>query len=604
MKAIQLFVFILLTCSLSAQTDFQFDVSKIPFSSYGSYLSFSTCERRGNAENSLYLYDVSGEKIWQWNGLYKFEPIDSEGKTLTYKIIATPSLLTLQTESGKISICFENPNAIRIKLEGVAMKITSAVEGRERLIRIDGPNRWRMMGNPRFAFSLLRGNLSMQEHQKMTIEPHSQATIFSTDTTKTHFNCIDPLIVTPDKSNQAEIVMERYVTEWIPVNYETSFTQCVENQKLVFLKWVERLPAVSENYTNSMKQAAYCQWSAVVAPFDCMPRYGVLMSKNWMYNIWAWDHCFTALSLIDFQPSLAWDQMMIPFDHQDSLGALPDYTNSKHLSRSMTKLPVHGWAIAKMMNSKNPLTTNQLKEIYPKLVKWTNFWLIHRNSKNGFPQVFEWFDIGWDNGSVFDTGCPVEAPDLCAFLVIQAETLSKIALKLGKNEEAAEWQKKSIDLLNRTINYFWTGEQFVNKRLTDGKWNPNSKSLYNYLPLVLGNRLPANIRNKMIADLKNKDGFLSPYGLITELPSSEYYTTDGYWRGPIWTPTTWLILDGIDNAGDHEFAKEIAKRLCDVINREGFYENFDAKTGAGLRDPAYTWTSGVFMNLTSTYFNK
>jgi hypothetical protein len=27
----------------------------------------------------------------------------------------------------------------------------------------------------------------------------------------------------------------------------------------------------------------------------------------------------------------------------------------------------------------------------------------------------------------------------------------------------------------------------------------------------------------------------------------------------------------------------------------GFYENFDAETGAGNFDPAYTWTSSVYM---------
>jgi putative isomerase len=29
--------------------------------------------------------------------------------------------------------------------------------------------------------------------------------------------------------------------------------------------------------------------------------------------------------------------------------------------------------------------------------------------------------------------------------------------------------------------------------------------------------------------------------------------------------------------------------------RSGMAENFDAITGEGLRDPAYTWTSSVFL---------
>jgi hypothetical protein len=33
--------------------------------------------------------------------------------------------------------------------------------------------------------------------------------------------------------------------------------------------------------------------------------------------------------------------------------------------------------------------------------------------------------------------------------------------------------------------------------------------------------------------------------------------------------------------------------------KSGFAENFDAKTGEGLRDRAYTWTAAVFVVLAS-----
>jgi glycogen debranching enzyme len=78
---------------------------------------------------------------------------------------------------------------------------------------------------------------------------------------------------------------------------------------------------------------------------------------------------------------------------------------------------------------------------------------------------------------------------------------------------------------------------------------------------------------------------------------SEDYTSDGYWRGPIWAPSTYLIHEGLADSGRPDLAETIARRFCDTIADAGMAENFDALTGQGLRDRAYTWTSSVFLLL-------
>ena len=103
-----------------------------------------------------------------------------------------------------------------------------------------------------------------------------------------------------------------------------------------------------------------------------------------------------------------------------------------------------------------------------------------------------------------------------------------------------------------------------------------------------------------IGQLKNS-GFFTEYGFATERPSSPYYRSDGYWRGPIWAPSTMLILDGLARCGEMEFVKDAARRFADMVKRSGFAENFDALTGEGLRDCAYTWTSSVFLILAHDY---
>ena len=126
----------------------------------------------------------------------------------------------------------------------------------------------------------------------------------------------------------------------------------------------------------------------------------------------------------------------------------------------------------------------------------------------------------------------------------------------------------------------------------------NSQSLINYLPLILGKRLPKRIRNAMVTDLRPGGLYLTQFGLASEPPSSIKYMPDGYWRGPVWPASTYLIFDGLLESGEIELAHLIAERFCNMcLQDHGFWENYDALTGKGLRCPGYSWTASVFLLL-------
>ena len=55
--------------------------------------------------------------------------------------------------------------------------------------------------------------------------------------------------------------------------------------------------------------------------------------------------------------------------------------------------------------------------------------------------------------------------------------------------------------------------------------------------------------------------------------------------------------DGLRRAGHVELADEISGRFRALCERAGFAENFDARTGAGQRDRAYTWTASSYLLL-------
>src|SRR4029453_18868942 len=114
------------------------------------------------------------------------------------------------------------------------------------------------------------------------------------------------------------------------------------------------------------------------------------------------------------------------------------------------------------------------------------------------------------------------------------------------------------------------------------------------LPIIASHRLPDGMAER----LGGKGlGHPPAFGPATELPSSPRYDADGYWRGPIWAPSTIIVEAGLRAAGHHDLADDISERFRHLCERSGFAENFDALTGAGLRDRAYTWTASAYLQL-------
>jgi glycogen debranching enzyme len=147
------------------------------------------------------------------------------------------------------------------------------------------------------------------------------------------------------------------------------------------------------------------------------------------------------------------------------------------------------------------------------------------------------------------------------------------------------------------LDQLWTGERFVARGVHSGDtWT--SSSLLDLMPIVLGEHLPESVSNVLATHI---EAHLTPYGLATELPASPHYRSDGYWRGPIWAPATVLIEDGLRRAGHQGLADEISARFRALCETYGFAENFDALTGTGLRDRAYTWTASSYLLLAEAH---
>jgi len=565
-----------------------FDLRRIPFSRYGSYLAFSHLAADADLEAGLYLRTVHGGVAHRV--LFRVEVTDGSAP-IPFTEEASPALLRLVTPKGTVEICIADPKVIRVRGKGVGLRLTrQPMPTREGwvydTVTQAGENCWSV--NIRGAFrqymlTSLRGKLAVDAPWEGLANRYVQ---------------ID---FAPDAENEFECAIEEYRSSWEPRTYAEPFDACVQAVESQFAQWEAEQVFMPDDLTEARRNAAYVNWSCVVAPAGLLHRPAMYMSKNWMDNIWSWDHCFNALALAEKNPALAWDQFMVMFDAQDEFGALPDYINDVESVWNFVKPPIHGWALQRLLERNPALGQERLAEAYAPLCHWTNWWLSYRDTDgDGLPEYNHGNDSGWDNATIFAHGVPVEAPDLAAFLVYQMDVLSDIAGRLGRTAEADQWQRRADDLLEKLLTAFWRGDHFVARHARSHE-TIAADSLILYLPLLLGKRLPDEVIRHLVDDLKDPNRFLTEHGLATEHPTSPYYQADGYWRGPIWAPSTMLLVDGLNAVGEREFARELSRRFCALVARSGMAENFDALTGEGLRDRAYSWTSSVFLLLANEY---
>ena len=566
------------------------DIRNVPLSVYGSYMALAyykddKCNFRGVKDEALYLKSLRG-KSRSTPAVCKILPlIDGQEADFTYE--ADLFHIEIYFAGGCIKICFDGDSRIIFK-----------VEGEKSGLRLD------FMPSSEYEYNFTLGTKDKPYHiinsyktlTKYIVKSVNGQAILNQENSKSLLGSINSYIDVNSLNNDSFIcVIEEIPTHMIkPTEKEYSYEASLEETTKKFEAFYEAFPKVLPEYEEAYKNAVYVDWSCTVKKFGSLKRDGMYMSNNLFQGIWSWDHCFNALALANVHNELAWDQMMVLFDHQDENGQIPGSVSDSTVRWNFAKPPIHGLFIEKMMK-KTELSKEQLLEAFDCIEKQVNFWLNFKDfDQDGICEYHHGNDSGYDNSTVFMDDFVAESPDLSAFLIKAMETLAIIAEKLGRDMEERLWYERSDDLTKLTLERFVREEKIITYSGLE-KNIVESQSILPYTLVILGDRLPKDLKNKIVNDLKNK--FMTEYGLATEATDSPYYNPDGYWRGPIWGPTMVLFIEGLEECGEVEFAKELTEKFCKLVKKSGCAENFNAITGDPLCDKAYTWTASSFIHL-------
>ncbi|WP_031100162.1 amylo-alpha-1,6-glucosidase [Streptomyces sp. NRRL S-1896] len=566
-----------------------FSVHDIPFSTRGSWFDISPVVAEKTYADDLHL-------VSHQNGMHavlRLTPLHpGTGDRLETRVEATPGLLSWIGGGGRIDLVYASPDTVRLRGTGLDIRISAAAQT---LTPFSGTYFFRDPAADAHVFT----SYETGRRYRVTV---LSGTVAHTAGGQALGSGDRGLVTTAGADGTWEVALEELDASRPPYASSATFEEVEASARRWFADFAEAVAPWRSSATPAAELAAYVLWSATVRPTGLVTRPAVLMSKHWMDKVWSWDHCFNALALAPGCPELALDQFALPFDHQDDSGALPDSVTHSEVLYNFVKPPIHGWAHGHLRRRLPvPPSPAELAETYDRLERWTTFWLTARRAPGAELAHYQHGnDSGWDNATTFDPERVVVTADLTAFLVLQAHELAELAAELRKTDLARRWTRVAEDLQAALLDQLWTGERFVARGVGTGDtWS--SASLLDLMPIVLGEHLPGHVSGALADHIK---AHLTPYGLATELPTSPHYLADGYWRGPIWAPATVLVEDGLRRAGHLRLADDISARFRALCETHGFAENFDALTGTGLRDRAYTWTAGSYLLLAEAHVRR
>jgi len=344
---------------------------------------------------------------------------------------------------------------------------------------------------------------------------------------------------------------------------------------------------------------------------------GVIPSHAVYYFVgfWAWDSWKHAVALAHFAPKLAKDQIRAMFDYQDANGMVIDciFANKKENNPRDTKPPLAAWALMEIFQQTSD--TAFVKEMYPKLEKYYNWWFKNRDhDKNGIcefgsidetTEAAKW-ESGMDNAVRFDDAVMFqnnesawsfdqESVDLNSYLALEYKLLKELSRISGNKFEAIEIEGEKI------ANYFFCKEAgyFFDKKIQNENFIMD-EGPEGYTPIWTGIASIAQAR-KVSEILLDSTKFACFIPFPTLSADNPKYSKDSYWRGPIWLDQTYFAISGLRKYGFKEeadkFTENVFYRLEGLNRGEAIYENYDPQTGKHLRAPHFSWSAAHLLML-------
>lgn len=150
--------------------------------------------------------------------------------------------------------------------------------------------------------------------------------------------------------------------------------------------------------------------------------------------------------------------------------------------------------------------------------------------------------------------------DMTAQMAFFARCMDTLATASGHGELATYYAKQHAELSTLLNERMWDpkAKLYLDVR-HDGRLHPR-KTIAAFWPLIAG-CVPKKRQKALIKHLTNPKTFGTPYPIPTLSRDDPDYAPQGhYWRGAVWTPTTMMVIKGLEYSGYDRLAHRLARR--------------------------------------------
>ncbi|HJW90787.1 MAG TPA: trehalase family glycosidase [Anaerolineales bacterium] len=510
---------------------------------------------------------------------------DETGRPLEMEITTYPHKVICQTTLGAFTFSFLDSETLLVQLpagrSGLAFRANldrAVTDRRGGILRLTGD---------------IRRNIAYTTNARLLsnrIEPASPTTL-QVSLTVDADECQSLLLnITP------RLGFNRYVPD--PAT-------AVEASARHWHAWFEAAPAVAEEYRQQYYFAWWIMRAGLISTRFYTTREAMTPSFFHYVGVWQWDAYFHALAYRHVDKRLAQDQLRILLDHQREDGMIPDAVHDEgtvtHLTypvdADVTKPPLVSWAVWKLYELDGD--REFLDEIYESLVRWNNWWFEKNDlDRNGLCEYLHPYSSGLDDSPLWDSGMPVESPDLNTYLCLQQETLARIARLLGERKDAKQWARRADDMARRMIRRMWDPQAGLFWARRNGA-RVDVRTPFNLFPLLTG-RLPAEINARLVAHLTDENEFWPRFPVPTVALNDPKYSPEQMWRGPTWVNVNYLLIEGLQRTGYLDLARDLRLRTLELIGQQDdVYEYYHPETGVNppLAASVFGWSSAIFIDL-------
>lgn len=164
-------------------------------------------------------------------------------------------------------------------------------------------------------------------------------------------------------------------------------------------------------------------------------------------------------------------------------------------------------------------------------------------------------------------------------------------------EELPEGLEEKMKKTEKALEQLWdpyTGQyysrDFITHRLL------KVPSIATLLPLYAGT-ISKERAAELVKMLENEKAFGPAYPVPSVPLNSEWFKPKGYWQGPSWINTNWLIIDGLKRYGYKEHAAALTESSLELVEKSGCSEYFDPLTGEAAGAMDFSWTASLAIDL-------